>query len=285
MAVSKTKKRAAPKEAAAAPTEDDDIIDKGLVDDASNQVEAHNKKASGANGSNGSKKKPSAETTAEEHEAALDALDPSSKPADEADINDEEPEHFEDKSAPKRWVIGKPPEEGGDKDEYEVYMQEKLGYMARNRFFSLTARTMSRAIKASGGQALTGMEDVFGGEGTLQERGRRLRERDFADASSFFTLAMELVGYSPDYLNECYAMWLNVPIAKGERAWFKEVIEEDWDPKSDKWGITEAQGMEMIEIFIDQNYEDIRRFFAETLPAIGRRVAARERERAARESD
>lgn len=176
----------------------------------------------------------------------------------------------------KRWVIGKPPEQGGKSTEYSVYTQMPLGYMARNRMFSLIGRTMSAAIKSTGG-SVGGMEDVFGaGGGTLIERGRRLGSRDFQDASQFFSLAMELVGYAPDFLDDFYCIALEVPI--GERGWFREVIEQPHRPDDDKWGLAEDDGLEMIEIFIDQNYEDIRRFFTERLPRIGRRAAQREQE-------
>jgi len=183
----------------------------------------------------------------------------------------------------KRWVIGKPPEKGGKQTEWSVYTQQPLGYMARNRMFSLIGRTMSAAIKATGG-SVGGMEDIFGGGGgTLIERGRRLGARDFQDASQFFSLAMELVGYAPDFLSDFYAIALEVPI--GERGWFREVIEQPYRPDDDKWGLAEDDGIEMIEIFIDQNYEDIRRFFTEKLPRIGRRASQREQEhKTARES-
>ena len=42
--------------------------------------------------------------------------------------------------------------------------------------------------------------------------------------------------------------------------------------------MSEDMGVEVIEIFIDQNYEDIRRFFTERLPRIGKRAAQREQE-------
>jgi hypothetical protein len=176
----------------------------------------------------------------------------------------------------KRWIIGKPPEEGGRETEYSVYTQLPLGYMARNRLFSLIGRTFSLAIKATGGN-VGGMEDIFGsGAGTLVERGRRLGSRDFQDATQFFSLAMELIGYAPDFLSDFYAIVLDVP--QGERGWFREVIEQPRRPDDDKWGLSEDDGILMIEIFIDQNYEDIRRFFVEKLPRIGKRAAQREQD-------
>jgi len=193
---------------------------------------------------------------------------------------DEAMEILEPKVEARRWVVGKPPEEGGKDTEYSIYVQQPLGYMARNRLYALIGRTMAQAIKVSGGN-IGGMEDIFGGGGgTIRERAVRLSNQDFADASQFFTLAMELVGYNADFLGEFYAIALEVPY--GDRVWFKNVIEQPYRPSEDKWGLEEDAGVEMIEIFIDQNYEEIRRFFAVKLPLIAKRARQREQQRQAK---
>lgn len=190
--------------------------------------------------------------------------------------SEEAMEILEPKVEAKRWVIGKPPERGGKSTEYSIYVQQPLGYMARNRLFALIGRTMSAAIRQSGG-SVGGMDDIFGmGSGSIIERGRRLASQDLADASQFFSLAMELVGYSPEFLGEFYAIVLEVPY--GDRGWFKQVIEQPYRPDEDKWGMEEDAGVEIIHIFIDQNYEDIRRFFVVKLPQIAKRANQREQE-------
>jgi hypothetical protein len=202
----------------------------------------------------------------------------SSSAEDQIKEADEAMEILEPKIEARRWLIGKPPEEGGKETQFSVYTQQPLGYMARNRLFALIGRTMSAAIKATGG-SVAGMDDIFGAGagGTIIERGKRLTQTDLADASQFFTMAMELVGYAPDFLGEFYSIVLEVPYR--ERAWFKDVIEQASRPDEDKWGLSEDDGIEMIEIFIDQNYEDIRRFFAERLPRIAKRARQREEDR------
>ena len=190
---------------------------------------------------------------------------------------DEAMEILEPKIEAKRWIIGKPPEEGGKDTQFSVYTQQPLGFMARNRLYALIGRTMAEAIKTTGG-SVGGMEDVFGASssGTIIERTQRLGKRDLADASQFFTMAMELVSYVPDFLSEFYAIVLDVPY--GERTWFKQLIEQPYRPYDDKWGLDEDAGIEMVEIFIDQNYEDIRRFFTERLPKIAQRASQREQQ-------
>jgi hypothetical protein len=105
----------------------------------------------------------------------------------------------------RRWVVGKPPGDGGKESEYSVYVQQPLGWMARSRFFSIMTAALSKAIRATGGE-VAGMGDVFGeGGGTIRERAQRT--------------------------------------------------------------------------FIDQNYEELRGFFTEDLPAIARRVVVNEKAR------
>jgi hypothetical protein len=209
---------------------------------------------------------------------AMDALDPGmgndtswlDKPVD-------------DLTEIRRWVIGKPPAEGGKESEYSVYVQQPLGWMARSRFFSIMTAAMSKAIRATGGE-VAGMGDIFGeGGGTMRERAQRLTQRDFQDASNFAAMAMELSAYVPDLLLECYCIWMQVP--NGERAWAKLVFEQPWDPEHNKWGLKDDEHRIVIGTFIDQNYEELRGFFTEDLPAIARRVVSNERARADHESE
>lgn len=175
----------------------------------------------------------------------------------------------------RRWVIGQAPEHGGSEKDYAVFYQDKLEWMPRQRFFALVGQTMSKAIKATGGD-VGGMADVFGdGEGSLIERGKRLVGKDFRDAASFFALAMELVAYSPNFLVDCYVIWLDVP--KRDRGWARERFNEPWKPEQGKWGLTDEDHEEIIQTFLDQNYDNIRSFFAEKLPAMAKRVGLLER--------
>jgi len=212
----------------------------------------------------------------QEEESEQDAIDQLEK-------MEEEDEVLEPLVDAKRWIIGKPPEHQGKSTEYSVYWQRPMGFMARNRFIALVTKTLSVSIRATGGD-IGGMGDVFGqGDGTIVERGKRLREHDFKDASSFFALAMELIGYTPEFLSECYCLFLDVP--QRERGWFKEVIESKYDPDNNQWGLSEEAGLEMIELFVHQNYEDMRRFFLERLPKIAKRVSQIEKARADKQLD
>jgi hypothetical protein len=188
----------------------------------------------------------------------------------------EELEKLDPATKPVQWIIGKDPEHGGSEKQYSIYVQDKLPWMPRQQFFALVSRVFSAAIRATGG-SVGGMGDIFGDEsgGSLIERGRRLTQRDLTDASSFMALAFELIGYSPDFLVDCYVILLDVP--RAEREWARMRFSETWDPASEKWGLKDEDHEKIIQTFIDQNYEEIRRFFVVTLPKMGRRVALHEK--------
>jgi hypothetical protein len=238
-------------------------------------VEDHNARMKAATGA-GDPEDPKAQAAADAD--ALNSLDPGA--GDEASWLDEPVDNLKEI---RRWVIGKPPAEGGKEEEYSVYIQQPLGWVARTRFFSLVSAAMSKAIRATGGE-VAGMGDVFGeGGGTIRERASKLSQRDFQDASSFASMAMELSAYVPDLLLECYCVWLQVP--NGERYFAKQVFEMPWDPENNKWGLKDEDHRIIIGTFIDQNYEELRGFFTEDLPAIARRVVVNEKARAGRESE
>lgn len=200
------------------------------------------------------------------------------------DVKEEQPKKSKEEEAveildshtdPVRWIIGKGPELGGNENTYSVYYQRKLGYMPRIKFFAMVTKTIGSAIKAGG---VVNLGDAFDMEegGSLRERASKLTNQDFADAGSFMALAMELMSHSEDFLVNCYIMWLDVP--KDERNWAKQVLSQSWDPDNGRYGLKDEDGIKMIEVFIDQNYEDIRRFFVKEIPKLGKRFATRERE-------
>lgn len=227
--------------------------------------------------------KAKAEEEGENDESQVEAVQAAADVDKAREETEEALDILESKIDPHRWVIGKPPENGGTEDEFSIYYQRPLGYMARMRFFALVSNTIADAIK-SGGSINFGGSDIFGQSGgSIRQRAAQLSTEDFADAASFMALAMQLISYAPEFLMDCYIIWLDVPPA--ERQWAKLVMEQSRDPERNKWGLTEDDGLEMIEIFIDQNYDDIRDFFGVKLPRLVQRVREREQARKARESE
>lgn len=210
------------------------------------------------------------EVVEEENPTADEKSDDSNK-----DNSDEDSFEILDPLANEKvWVIGKPPEDGGTEDQYSRYVQRPLGYIQRARFFALVSRTVAEAIKAGGSVRFNGT-DLLAGEGTIRQRAYAMTESDFGDVASFVALAMQLVGYVDDFLLDCFCLWLDVP--KSEITWAKRIMAMPHDPANNLYGLSDDQAEEIIAHFIDQNYKDIRDFFAERLPRLAKRAQSQER--------
>lgn len=217
---------------------------------------------------------PAPETEAQDEEPSGSEV--TAKSGDNGKEPDPDPlETLEPYTKPKVWIIGKPPSADGNENEWSKYVQRPLGYMARLRFFALVADVFSQAMRESDGGGFSDLGDLA----PLMRRGRGggLTAADFSDATSFMQLATRLLAVAPDFLLDCYVLWLDVPPA--ERGWAKAVMDQPHLPEEDKWGLSDDDGLEIIEVFIDQNYEEIRRFFTEKLPRIAERVQQKEEER------
>jgi hypothetical protein len=185
-------------------------------------------------------------------------------------------EALDPETNPVRWVIGKNPENGGTEKQYRVYVQDKLPWMPRQKFFGLVTKTLAESVRSSGG-SMGSLAEVFSDSsgGSLLERGQRWTQRDFGDLASFITTILELIGQSEQFMLDAYCIWLNVP--RVERDWAKARFSEPWKPEDSLWGLKEEDHEKILNTFVDQNYEDIRRFLTETLPGILNRAALHEK--------
>lgn len=134
------------------------------------------------------------------------------------------------------------------------YVQKPLTYFRKMEFFGLVGATIDKAMEGDDGLTVNALF------GTTPTSVGDLTSADFGDLDSFMALVSKVAHYAPDFLKNCYVIWLDVP--KAERAWAAEALDY----------IDDDEGQEIIETFVDQNWEALERFFTERLPALGRRV-------------
>lgn len=138
------------------------------------------------------------------------------------------------------------------------YIQKPLSYFRKMEFFGVVGSTIDTAMEGDDGLTV----NALFGANTPTSVGD-LSAADFGDLDSFMALVAKVAHYAPEFLKDCYVVWLDVP--KSERAWAREALDY----------IDDDEGQEIIETFVDQNWEAIERFFNERLPALGQRVQAR----------
>lgn len=135
----------------------------------------------------------------------------------------------------------------------QTYTQKPLTYFGKMEFMSLVGKTLDEAMKGEDGLRLNTLLDTA----NVTE----LNSGDFEDLDSFLALVSKVAAYAPDFLRDCYLIWLAVP--KGQRVWAREALDN----------LEDEEGIQIIERFIDQNWEALESFFVVQIRRLIKRVA------------
>jgi hypothetical protein len=190
--------------------------------------------------------KPVAETVAEEQKTDADILDT-----------------IVPRKEPRVWTIGPP-------DMERVYVQKELSFLGKMQWFSLVGEALDKALSGPNGMSLN---SLFSGQSML---GGQFRVENFRDADMFVAAIAKLLSAMPNFLLRSYLIWLNVP------DYDNEVVEGLMKLPPDEGGLSDEQGMEMIETFLDQNYDALASFFGERLGQLQARISKLNEDRASR---
>lgn len=149
------------------------------------------------------------------------------------------------------------------------YVQKPLSFVGKLEFFALIGETVDNAMQGANGLTIDGVisaastsvslfsnqTTTFGGSGTSLD--------------AFMGGMARIARYAPDFLLDCYCIWLAVPM--DDRQWVKWCMARN----ADEGGLTDDDAVEMMEVFIDQNGVAIRDFFVKRLPALNQRFQER----------
>lgn len=163
------------------------------------------------------------------------------------------------KAEPKQWTIGKD-------DISRQYVQKPLSFIGKMQWFSLVGEVLDKAM---GGQNALSINSLMSAPSGQPDQ---LTMQDFRNADTFIHAVGKLLVYAPDFLTKSYCIWLSVP--EYERELAKQIMELP----PEEGGLTDDQGLEIIEVFIDQNYEALDTFFREKLADLQKRIQARRKE-------
>jgi hypothetical protein len=170
-------------------------------------------------------------------------------------------EVLESSVAPVVYVIPESVPEDADEDfpEQQIYTQKELSFFGKIDFFATMAKAIEQAMKE--GVSISELLDM-----PDREEGADFDIEDFAEADAFVKAIMQLVGYSPELLLNLYCVILAVP--RSERKETKEVFEVY---------VSDDQGFQIIETFIDQNWDVMVGFFKERITPLVTQVGGKVR--------
>ena len=163
------------------------------------------------------------------------------------------------KKGARSWKIGKPPVE-------REYIQRPLSFIAKMQWFALVGDVLDKAMSGENALTIGNLMAVPG------QRGSTFRMEDFRDADTFIQAVGKLIAVAPDFLVKSYCIWLSVPDYERDMAAELMALPED------EGGLSDDDGLEIIEIFIDQNYEALDAFFRDKLGQLQKRVEKRAEE-------
>lgn len=132
-----------------------------------------------------------------------------------------------------------------------MYVQRPLSYFGKIEVFGLLGATVDKAMKDGVSvDSVIQIGDVFAGQSS--------------SIDSFIGGIARLAMYAPDLLMELYCIALAVP--RGEREWVKSV----WERPTTEGGLSDEDGLEVLQIFVEQNGEALRDFFTQKLPGVAK---------------
>lgn len=134
-----------------------------------------------------------------------------------------------------------------------TYTQKPLSYLAFAEFTGLVSRKIREAMRGPDGLSMDRM--ALGELGLpLEFNDGKISVADDISYDSFIQGIMAIASYVPEFLAEAQCIWLRVP--RGERALLVDI----WSRPVDEGGLSMDQGEEMLNVFIEQNYEELMSF-------------------------
>lgn len=184
---------------------------------------------------------------------------PSTEPDEEEDVI----EILEPKSETKRWLVG--PEEA----RMELY-QRPLSFIGKMQWFALVGEMLDKAMSGPNPLSLADLLDNPTAQAMQAGKtAQAVQIKNLRDADTFVRALGKVVTHAPSFLIDSYVIWLGVPSA--DRVLVREILELP----EEQGGIGDDMAIEMIEIFIDQNWDALTRFF-DRLGTVQKRIQSQQ---------
>ncbi len=133
----------------------------------------------------------------------------------------------------------------GEGDDKIVLVQKPLTFFGKIEFFSVVGKAVQRILIDGG--SLSEILDTPDYDPSVP------LQNQVTDADVFVKALAKIVEAAPELLSDLYLVILNVP--KGQRDYYALRLEE----------LSDDQGMQILDVFIDQNWEVMLSFFNEKM--------------------
>lgn len=158
----------------------------------------------------------------------------------------DETEILEPNYAVRYQVIGKG-------EHLHTYAQRPLSFFGKMELFSLLGATLNEAV-SKGDFSITEF---------MQEN------QEIRDSEVFIRIVARLIEFAPDFLKDLYSIALAIP--KGEREYVKALMELP----EDEGGLSDNDGVEILDVFVEQNWDAMTDFFVQKILPFSQKVSSR----------
>lgn len=133
----------------------------------------------------------------------------------------------------------------GEGDNELTLVQKPLTFFGKIEFFSVVGKAVQRILVDGG--SLSELLDTPEFDASVP------LASNVTDADIFVKALSRIVESAPELLKDLYLVILNIP--KGQREYYALRLEE----------LTDEQGMQILDTFVDQNWEVMTSFFTEKM--------------------
>ena len=146
----------------------------------------------------------------------------------------------------------------GEGDTALVFEQKPLSFFGKIEFFSLVGKAVEKVL--SEGTTLGELLDVPNYDSSVP------LASSASEADVFIKALSRVVQNAPEILSDLYCVILAVP--RAQRAYVSQRLEAE---------LTDEQGMEILDTFIDQNWEVMVSFFKERILPLADKITTKVR--------
>jgi hypothetical protein len=145
-------------------------------------------------------------------------------------------------------------------DDEKTYTQRPLNFFGKMKFFACLGGALDKAMTGEGALTLSHLFSAASGPSSLGSPSA------FKEADLFVQAIAKLMVYAPNLLKDLYVIWLGIP--QGEVPWAIAAM----DQPADMGGLSDEDGLAIVETFLDQNGDAIESFFVDKIRPLVERV-------------
>lgn len=147
-----------------------------------------------------------------------------------------------------------------------TYTQKPLSFFGKMEFFAVMGKALDSAMAGPEGFSVDELVGAVGSGGVTSTQ-------ELIGADQFVQAIARIATFAPEIIADLYCVILAVP--RGDRDLAKYLMEQP----EDEGGLSDEAGFQILNVFVDQNWETLSDFFGKRIKPLMEKVQGRMSER------